>query len=67
MSSQIQPAGIPAPSADATEWARRANQAARSVTRSFGRRLLFLPGTHIGAVTLPSDTLRSLSGPWHYW
>ncbi|MBP2267462.1 putative alpha-1,6-mannanase (GH76 family) [Pseudarthrobacter sp. PvP004] len=67
MSSQIEPTGKPAPSRDATEWASRANQAARSVTRSFGRRLLFLPGTHIGAVSLPSNTLKSISGPWHYW
>ncbi|MBT2584805.1 glycoside hydrolase family 76 protein [Arthrobacter sp. ISL-95] len=67
MSSQIEPAGTPAPSTDATEWAARANQAARSVTRSFGRRLLFLPGTHIAAVSLPSNTMKSLSGPWHYW
>ncbi len=67
MSSQIEPAGIPAPSTDAAEWATRADQAARSVTRSFGRRLLFLPGTHIGAVSLPSNIHKSLSGPWHYW
>ncbi|MFJ6537043.1 glycoside hydrolase family 76 protein [Paenarthrobacter sp. NPDC091711] len=67
MSSQIEPAGIPAPSTDAAEWATRANRAARSVTRSFGGRLLFLPGTHIGAVSLPTTIRRSLSGPWHYW
>ncbi|GAA3274042.1 glycoside hydrolase family 76 protein [Paenarthrobacter aurescens] len=67
MSSQIQPNGTPAPTKDAAEWAARANQAARSVTRSFGRRFLFLPGTHIGAVSLPSSSLKSLSGPWHYW
>ncbi|MGR0161672.1 glycoside hydrolase family 76 protein [Paenarthrobacter nitroguajacolicus] len=67
MSSQIEPAGKPAPSTDANEWATRANQAARSVTRSFGRRLFFLPGTHIGAVSLPSNRRTSLSGPWHYW
>ena len=67
MTSQIEPSGMPAPSTDATEWAARANQAARSVTRSFGRRLLFLPGTHIGAVSLPSNTVKSVTGPWHYW
>lgn len=79
MSSQIEPTRKPASSpetpgtpentetAHATEWAMRANQAARSVTRSFGRRLLFLPGTHIGAVSLPGNTVKSLSGPWHYW
>jgi len=67
MSSQIEPAGTPAPSTDAAEWAARANQAARSVTRSFGRRLLFLPGTHLGAVSLPGNARKSLTGPWHYW
>ena len=67
MSSQLEPTGTPAPSTDAAQWATRANQAARSVTRSFGRRLLFLPGTHLAAVNLPGTTLKSLSGPWHYW
>ncbi|ASN18940.1 glycoside hydrolase family 76 protein [Arthrobacter sp. YN] len=57
----------PLPLTDPNEWALRANQAARSVTRTFGRRLLFLPGTHIGAVSLPATTLRSFFGPWHYW
>ncbi|MFJ6452763.1 glycoside hydrolase family 76 protein [Paenarthrobacter sp. NPDC091669] len=57
----------PLPLTDPNEWATRANQAARSVTRTFGRRLLFLPGTHIGAVSLPANTLRSVVGPWHYW
>ncbi|MBT2566880.1 glycosyl hydrolase [Arthrobacter sp. ISL-85] len=33
-----------------TTWQDRANHAARSVTSLFGRRLLFLPGTHLGAV-----------------
>ncbi|MDI2033322.1 glycoside hydrolase family 76 protein [Paenarthrobacter nitroguajacolicus] len=55
------------PTPDAADWAGRANQAARSVTRSFGRRLLFLPGTHIGAIRIPGNTVRSLVGPWHYW
>ncbi|MFJ4226583.1 glycoside hydrolase family 76 protein [Paenarthrobacter nicotinovorans] len=55
------------PSTNPSEWAARANQAARSVTRSFGRRLLFLPGTHIGAITIPGNRIRSLMGPWHYW
>lgn len=48
-------------------WAIRADEAARSVTRAFGRRLLFLPGTHIGAISTPSRGIRSLLGPWHYW
>jgi predicted alpha-1,6-mannanase (GH76 family) len=52
---------------DAAEWAARANQAARSVTRTFGRRLLFLPGTHLGAVSVPNNTVKGLFGPWHYW
>ncbi|NUT72553.1 glycoside hydrolase family 76 protein [Pseudarthrobacter sp. C4D7] len=33
-----------------TAWQDRANHAARSVTSLFGRKLLFLPGTHLGAV-----------------
>ncbi|MDE8587574.1 glycoside hydrolase family 76 protein [Arthrobacter sp. NQ4] len=33
-----------------TTWQDRANHAARSVTALFGRKLLFLPGTHLGAV-----------------
>ncbi|WP_314325682.1 glycoside hydrolase family 76 protein [Paenarthrobacter ilicis] len=51
----------------AAEWARRADQAARSVTRNYGRRLLSLPGTHIAAVVLPGGGLRSQLGTWHYW
>lgn len=57
----------PLPTPDDADWAGRADQAARSVTRSFGRRLLFLPGTHIGAIRIPGNTLRSVLGPWHYW
>ncbi|WP_416403355.1 glycoside hydrolase family 76 protein [Arthrobacter sp. LFS091] len=56
-----------ASTADATEWAARADQAARSVTHGFGRRLFFLPGTHIAAVSLPITGLKSRLGPWHYW
>ncbi|MBX7444123.1 MULTISPECIES: glycoside hydrolase family 76 protein [unclassified Arthrobacter] len=33
-----------------TDWPDRANHAAQSVTALFGRKLLFLPGTHLGAV-----------------
>ncbi len=33
-----------------TAWPDRANHAARSVTALFGHKLLFLPGTHLGAV-----------------
>jgi predicted alpha-1,6-mannanase (GH76 family) len=49
------------------DWPARANEAARSVTSHFGRRLLFLPGTHLGAVRWPSHRLRNLFRPWHYW
>ncbi|SDX11361.1 Predicted alpha-1,6-mannanase, GH76 family [Arthrobacter sp. cf158] len=64
----VHQAASPQPAAaDAAEWAARANQAARSVTRTFGRRLLFLPGTHLGAVSVPSNTVKGLFGPWHYW
>ena len=51
----------------APNWSFRADEAARSVTRLFGQRLLFLPGTHIGAILRPSGRLKNLSGPWHYW
>jgi predicted alpha-1,6-mannanase (GH76 family) len=45
----------------------RANEAARAVTSRFGRRLLFLPGTHLGAVRWPANRLLNLFRPWHYW
>jgi predicted alpha-1,6-mannanase (GH76 family) len=62
-------------------WQGRADHAAHSVTALFGRKLLFLPGTHLAAVTWnpgqPAGTwqaalqrLGSLAGlqfPWHYW
>lgn len=51
----------------APDWPLRADEAARSVTRTFGQRLLFLPGTHIAAITRPSGGLRNLARPWHYW
>ncbi|MGY3318547.1 glycoside hydrolase family 76 protein [Arthrobacter sp. TE12232] len=51
----------------APNWSFRADEAARSVTRLFGQRLFFLPGTHIGAILRPSGRLKSLSRPWHYW
>jgi predicted alpha-1,6-mannanase (GH76 family) len=53
--------------AAAPNWSFRADEAARSVTRLFGQRLLFLPGTHIAAILRPSSRLKNLSGPWHYW
>ncbi|MFC9352714.1 glycoside hydrolase family 76 protein [Arthrobacter sp. NPDC057013] len=53
--------------ASATEWAERADVAARSVTHLFGQRLFFLPGTHIAATTRPSGRIGNLSRPWHYW
>ncbi|MET4590919.1 glycoside hydrolase family 76 protein [Arthrobacter sp. 754] len=55
------------PSLQPTDWHERANVAARSVTSLFGRRLLFLPGTHLGAVQWPSRQLQNLFQPWHYW
>lgn len=47
--------------------AGRADLAARSVTRTFGQRLFFLPGTHIGAIARPSTRFSNLFRPWHYW
>lgn len=49
------------------DWPGRADEAARAVTSLFGQRLLFLPGTHLGAVVQPSGGLSSLFRPWHYW
>ena len=57
------PADIPT----APNWSFRADEAARSVTRLFGQRLLFLPGTHIAAIVRPSGGLKNLARPWHYW
>jgi predicted alpha-1,6-mannanase (GH76 family) len=37
------------------------------VTRLFGQRLFFLPGTHIAAIIRPSGRLKNLARPWHYW
>ena len=47
------------------DWAARSDDAARSVTRHFGRRLLFLPGTHLAASVRPST--RFPGQPWNYW
>jgi predicted alpha-1,6-mannanase (GH76 family) len=47
------------------DWAARADHAARSVTRHFGRRLLSFPGTHLAASVRPSS--RSPFQPWNYW
>ncbi|VXC37121.1 Fructose-bisphosphate aldolase [Arthrobacter sp. 9AX] len=54
------------------DWHERANAAARSVTALFGRRLFFLPGTHLGAIHWPTPGWRhgvkgKLLQPWHYW
>ena len=57
----------PAENSTAPDWSFRANEAARSVTRLFGQRLFFLPGTHIAAIVRPSGRLKNLARPWHYW
>lgn len=67
MPTESNPAGQQPPTTEAAVWAFRADEAARSVTHAFGRRLLFLPGTHIGAVSIPSRRFRSVFNPWHYW
>jgi predicted alpha-1,6-mannanase (GH76 family) len=68
-------------SATGPAWQDRANHAAHSVTALFGRKLLFLPGTHLAAVTLgPRQPVLTRQGvlrwlgsraavqfPWHYW
>ena len=57
----------PADASAAPNWSFRADEAARSVTRLFGQRLFFLPGTHIAAIVRPSGRLKNLVRPWHYW
>src|SRR5512141_3331938 len=57
----------PAENSAAPDWSFRADEAARSVTRLFGQRLFFLPGTHIAAIVRPSRRLKNLARPWHYW
>jgi predicted alpha-1,6-mannanase (GH76 family) len=57
----------PADVSAAPDWSHRADEAARSVTRLFGQRLFFLPGTHIAAIVRPSGRLKNLVRPWHYW
>lgn len=60
------PPYVPSPVGDSV-WAVRADEAARSVTRMFGHRLCFLPGTHLASVQRPSGRLPSPARPWHYW
>ena len=57
----------PADISTCPDWSFRADETARSVTRLFGQRLFFLPGTHIGAIVRPSGRLKNLARPWHYW
>ena len=57
----------PAENSTTPNWSFRADEAARSVTRLFGQRLFFLPGTHIAAIVRPSGRLKNLARPWHYW
>lgn len=57
----------PDAAAATADWSARADEAARSVTRMFGQRLFFLPGTHIAAIERPSSRLKNLVRPWHYW
>ncbi|WP_457972601.1 glycoside hydrolase family 76 protein [Arthrobacter sp. D1-17] len=63
------PAARPLPGEATTphDWADRANEAARSVTRMFGQRLFFLPGTHLAATVRPTGCFGNLTRPWHYW
>jgi predicted alpha-1,6-mannanase (GH76 family) len=62
----------PADASPPVDWHERANEAARSVTALFGRRLFFLPGTHLAEVQWPAPAWRhgvkaKLLQPWHYW
>lgn len=55
------------PDSTTVDWSGRADEAARSVTRRFGRKVLFLPGTHLAATAWPAGKFRNLTLPWHYW
>ncbi|WP_120522355.1 glycoside hydrolase family 76 protein [Arthrobacter celericrescens] len=55
------------PTEDTQDLVARADTAARSVTRAFGKRLLCLPGTHLGASVRPQNSFRALLEPWNYW
>lgn len=57
----------PLGAAGTPDWTARADHAARSVTRHFGRRLLFLPGTHLAASIRPSIGFPRPFQPWNYW
>lgn len=46
-----------------TTWQDRADHAARSVTGLFGRKLLFLPGTHLAAVQWQGSPQAGRGGP----
>ncbi|WP_457948129.1 glycoside hydrolase family 76 protein [Pseudarthrobacter sp. alpha12b] len=46
-----------------TTWQDRANHAAQSATALFGRKLLFLPGTHLGAVLWQGKHPAGQGGP----
>lgn len=48
-----------------TQWDERAREAAESVRRLFGRRLLGMPLTHLARVDHP--VRRPIFGPWNYW
>lgn len=45
----------------------RADEAACAVVGRFGRRLLGLPGTHLGTAHSPHPVPLYLGRPWHYW
>ncbi len=57
------PSGRP----DIPDWCARAGEASRAVTGLFGRRLFFLPGTHLALTVRPAGPLARLTDPWHYW
>ncbi len=57
------PSGRP----DVPDWRARAGEASRAVTGLFGRRLFFLPGTHLALTVRPAGPLARLTAPWHYW
>ncbi len=58
---------IPSDRPDIPDWCARAGEASRAVTGLFGRRLFFLPGTHLALTVRPAGPLARLTDPWHYW
>ena len=49
------------------DWASLAERAGRSVHARFGHRLMGLPGTWMGAISIPVPQPQTPWSDWHYW